>query len=427
MGESQIMHISIFAKNSPSEYSGGRIYSWMLAEATAFLGHKVSYITNNRPIFYNDFKLYSNHSDIKLFITHNFKNNLPKIPADIVIIVPGSDYRWIGYDYYLKALYFASINKSRIIFINFESGNWANSVSISAKPMFYWDNWKRCTKYCDLILSSSKIGNQYAKDFYLSCFNKPIFDFCYPPINSKVADKEQEFIREKKIVIINRFSSKYKNATGVINIIDKYLSGYEIIFIVGSGDIPNNFFYNINKKAKKFNIHVQFEKKITDSQKFKIIKKSKLLLFLSSFEGFGAPPIEALYCGTPCIAFELPVLREVSGNAIEFVPQGDYSALRDKIYQVLNEKRYNSKHLRERVESIAKLEKFATRLSPVYKKALHRELRSMKNLLLIYFDRVLFSILLPIRLFLYLYSKKGRILTKLKSILSFTKIKYLQK
>ncbi len=51
------------------------------------------------------------------------------------------------------------------------------------------------------------------------------------------------------------------------------------------------------------------------------------LAFPSVYEGFGLPPLEALACGTPVVASDLPVTREVLGEAATLVPVGDVDAL----------------------------------------------------------------------------------------------------
>lgn len=54
---------------------------------------------------------------------------------------------------------------------------------------------------------------------------------------------------------------------------------------------------------------------------------ARALVFPSDDEGFGLPAIEALACGTPVVASDVPALREVLDGRATFVPVGDVAAL----------------------------------------------------------------------------------------------------
>jgi glycosyltransferase involved in cell wall biosynthesis len=51
------------------------------------------------------------------------------------------------------------------------------------------------------------------------------------------------------------------------------------------------------------------------------------LVFPSSDEGFGLTPIEALACGTPVVACDVPAVREALGGRAELLPADDLDAL----------------------------------------------------------------------------------------------------
>ncbi len=59
-------------------------------------------------------------------------------------------------------------------------------------------------------------------------------------------------------------------------------------------------------------------------------------LFPSTYEGFGLPLLEAMACGTPCIAARAGSLPEVGGDAALYVEAGDPSAFAARTAEVLD-------------------------------------------------------------------------------------------
>ncbi|MEE3717743.1 glycosyltransferase [Tumidithrix elongata RA019] len=51
-----------------------------------------------------------------------------------------------------------------------------------------------------------------------------------------------------------------------------------------------------------------------------LYRQATITLVTSESEGFGLPVIEALACGSPVVASDIPVLREVGGSAVTFCP-----------------------------------------------------------------------------------------------------------
>jgi glycosyltransferase involved in cell wall biosynthesis len=58
------------------------------------------------------------------------------------------------------------------------------------------------------------------------------------------------------------------------------------------------------------------------SQLASVYRRATVLLQPSDSEGFGLPVVEAMACGTPVIASDLPVLHEVGGTAATYSPAG---------------------------------------------------------------------------------------------------------
>jgi len=58
-----------------------------------------------------------------------------------------------------------------------------------------------------------------------------------------------------------------------------------------------------------------------------LYRKARVFAFLSEYEGFGLPPLEALAAGTPAVVTDTPVAREVCGDAARFAANGDVEAV----------------------------------------------------------------------------------------------------
>jgi glycosyltransferase involved in cell wall biosynthesis len=64
--------------------------------------------------------------------------------------------------------------------------------------------------------------------------------------------------------------------------------------------------------------HVSVLPPVSDRMLAALYRRAALLLLPSEREGFGLPVVEALRCGTPVLARDIPVLREVGGSAAAY-------------------------------------------------------------------------------------------------------------
>lgn len=67
--------------------------------------------------------------------------------------------------------------------------------------------------------------------------------------------------------------------------------------------------------------------------------------YLSVYEGFGLPPLEAMACGVPCIVGNLASIPEVVGDAALKVDPYDVNAIAQGLYRLVTESPYRD-HLR---------------------------------------------------------------------------------
>jgi glycosyltransferase involved in cell wall biosynthesis len=74
---------------------------------------------------------------------------------------------------------------------------------------------------------------------------------------------------------------------------------------------------------------------VEDALLRRVVAGAAALVLPSRYEGFGLPPLEAFACGTPVVASDLPVLREVLGPLAAYAPVGDSSGFAAAIRAVL--------------------------------------------------------------------------------------------
>lgn len=66
-----------------------------------------------------------------------------------------------------------------------------------------------------------------------------------------------------------------------------------------------------------------------------LYSRARVFVFLSEYEGFGLPPLEALAAGVPAVVADTPVAREVYGDAAARVPPTDVGAIAAAIVGLL--------------------------------------------------------------------------------------------
>ncbi|HET7694624.1 MAG TPA: glycosyltransferase family 1 protein [Vicinamibacterales bacterium] len=69
-----------------------------------------------------------------------------------------------------------------------------------------------------------------------------------------------------------------------------------------------------------------------------VYRRAAVALLPSEREGFGLPLVEALACGTPVVASDIPALREVGADAAEYCAVGDIEAWRGAILALIAER-----------------------------------------------------------------------------------------
>lgn len=110
----------------------------------------------------------------------------------------------------------------------------------------------------------------------------------------------------------------YKNVETLIRAM-KYLPGFSLHLL--SNIAPQR--ETELRELIPENSTVIFHHGVSDTEYQELLKRSTALISLSRAEGYGLPLVEAMSVGTPVVATDMPIFREVGADAISYVDPQD--------------------------------------------------------------------------------------------------------
>ena len=131
--------------------------------------------------------------------------------------------------------------------------------------------------------------------------------------------------------------NRMKNIQGILKAFDNVSSKIEHkLLIVGNDENELKKEIHLANLQESTINKIVFKKNITEEEKCKLMRNASLFLFISLYEGFGLPPVEAMACGCPVIASDNSSLPEVCGDAAYYVNPENHKEIADGIMDVLN-------------------------------------------------------------------------------------------
>lgn len=93
----------------------------------------------------------------------------------------------------------------------------------------------------------------------------------------------------------------------------------------------------IMQEIEKEKEHIHYLGYLSDEELAHVYSLATLFLYVSLYEGFGIPPLEAMACGTAVIASNVASLPEVCGDAVKYIDPTDSCDIAEKIREMLAE------------------------------------------------------------------------------------------
>lgn len=243
---------------------------------------------------------FSEINDLKLDVYHSFFHLLPGNIKAKRVIVTLHDLMWIDN----PELVFEEYYRQKFI-------------------EFYGKNFiRRALEYSDSIVAIS----EYTKDRALCRYRLPEeqihviphgVDRAYFEKYASVVPVEG-YINRKYIFSIGH-TRPYKNIPSVIKAFKQISSEFPDVdlIITGRGDYK----IKLHRLVSELNLdaRVVFAGHLPDEKMIPIFKNAQFLVFPSLIEGFGLPIIEAMAIGCPVLGSDIPVFKEIGGDAYEKV------------------------------------------------------------------------------------------------------------
>ncbi len=214
---------------------------------------------------------------------------------------------------------------------------------------------KFSAKTADLIFTVSDFSKSEIIKYYKINPNKiTVTHLGVDDSFTKIVDEEKIRILKEEYNIKNKFilsvGSMFnrRHIPEIIKAFEKIANKYNDYQLVIIGRNHMHPFVDINNKIKTANnnlgrnaiIHLDF---VSEEELFAFYSSCEINIYLSDYEGFGLPVIEAQFFGKPVITSYNSSLVEVGGDSVEFVKNNNVEEICNSLNKIISDEGYRNR------------------------------------------------------------------------------------
>lgn len=304
----------------------------------------------------NSYILYSNQPITEFGLPPNCRNIVFPIKSNL----PGKGFRYmnevkrslikekadilISYSNHSFALLF---NRTILFIHDLAPIKYAKFFSKSARFFYPITTKLACKRALKILTVSETIKNEIIE---YTGIKAPKIDVIYPSINKELLKSSSAKLSMKlpnKFILSISTLEPRKNYLTAIKAFNQSLKSYpdlKYLIIGKKGWYYEKIFKTVEELGLKGK--VKFLGYQDDATTAKILSKASALLYLSEYEGFGMPPMEAIFFNVPAIVSDIPVFREVYEETASFVDIKNIDEVAKKLISILKNPKQIDKNTR---------------------------------------------------------------------------------
>ncbi len=289
------------------------MHAFLLGAELASQGHAVTFVCNRPPGFLDKLPEIPGKNQVKFKkLVFNLLRSSTAMRFDLWITVQE---RSINGRFFAPVFENARRFGTPITVLTFETPNWQESMGVPLQSPEKDSMLKEAVRLGAQVIVSTTEGRGWAEE-YFSDLEKGRIHVLSPPIMasffSETAPRD-----ERLVVCFARPTARHKGFDVLTGMIDQRFKGWKFAIVLGGGASFELELFARQKRAE-FGVEIELYEQLSEYDKYRLLKSARVLVFPSMFEGFGLPPGEALFFGTPVVAYGLPVLKCIYGNAIGY-------------------------------------------------------------------------------------------------------------